>query len=79
MLKLGAMKWLFVLMSFLVGLKSEGRLLQEDEKKTKVFVMEIKAEIDPRMNHYVELALEEAVATRGGPGNYRNGYVWWCC
>lgn len=27
----------------------------------KVFVMEIKAEIDPRMNRYVELALEEAV------------------
>jgi len=26
----------------------------------KVFVMEIKAEIDPRMNRYVELALEEA-------------------
>jgi membrane-bound serine protease (ClpP class) len=28
----------------------------------KVFVMEIKSEIDPRMNRYVELALEEAVA-----------------
>ena len=27
----------------------------------KVFVMEIKAEIDPRMNRYVELALEEAM------------------
>lgn len=26
----------------------------------KVFIMEIKAEIDPRMNRYVELALEEA-------------------
>jgi membrane-bound serine protease (ClpP class) len=28
--------------------------------KTKVFVMEIKAEIDPRMNRYVDLALKEA-------------------
>ncbi|MEQ9426707.1 MAG: NfeD family protein [Cyclobacteriaceae bacterium] len=34
---------------------------QTDDVATKVFVMEIKAEIDPRMNHYVELALAEAV------------------
>jgi membrane-bound serine protease (ClpP class) len=30
------------------------------QQKPKVFVMEIRAEIDPRMNRYVELALEEA-------------------
>ncbi|MEO1652433.1 MAG: NfeD family protein [Bacteroidota bacterium] len=30
------------------------------EKKEKVFIMEIKAEIDPRMARYVKLALEEA-------------------
>lgn len=32
----------------------------KSEKKTKVMVMEIKAEIDPRMNRYVDLALTEA-------------------
>jgi membrane-bound serine protease (ClpP class) len=33
-------------------------------QKTKVMVMEIKAEIDPRMNRYVKLALENAEKTK---------------
>ena len=32
-------------------------------QKSKVMVMEIKAEIDPRMTRYVELALEHATST----------------
>jgi len=50
---------LFILTMFLNH--SHARQVQDSiDSKTKVFVMEIKAEIDPRMNHYVELALEEA-------------------
>lgn len=37
--------------------------MASEDSVTNVFVMEIKAEIDPRMNHYVELALEEAVSS----------------
>lgn len=55
------MKWLFFLVIWVVTYHSHAKFLQEaDTATTKVFVMEIKAEIDPRMNHYVELALEEA-------------------
>ncbi len=35
-----------------------GTLIAQEQKK--VFIMEIKAEIDPRMNRYVKLALEKA-------------------
>lgn len=38
-----------------------GKVVSQD-KKAKVMVMEIKSEIDPRTNHYVELALEHATA-----------------
>lgn len=34
--------------------------LPASAQETRVFVMEIKAEIDPRMNRYVELALDDA-------------------
>ncbi len=56
------MKWLFILLISTITHQSHANFYQEDEDvPAKVFVMEIKAEIDPRMNHYVELALEEAV------------------
>jgi membrane-bound serine protease (ClpP class) len=47
---------------FLIILLLPVWLIGEQPSKTKVFVMEIKAEIDPRMNRYVELALKEATA-----------------
>ncbi|MDA0193775.1 MAG: nodulation protein NfeD [Bacteroidetes bacterium] len=54
------MRLLLLYFIFLIG----HTVLAMDEDSTstakKVFVMEIKAEIDPRMNHYVELALDEA-------------------
>lgn len=44
-----------------IGYQSHAKVRQDSLKSdTKVFILEIKAEIDPRMNHYVELALEEA-------------------
>jgi membrane-bound serine protease (ClpP class) len=39
-------------------------LKAQDTAKKKVMVMEIKEEIDPRMNRYVELALAHAVKTK---------------
>jgi membrane-bound serine protease (ClpP class) len=42
-----------------VGLMAEWKQDQNPEKK-KVFVLEIRAEIDPRMNRYVDLAFKQA-------------------
>lgn len=52
------MKVLRLLVLFLLPL-----ITQAQQLSTKVMVMEIKAEIDPRMHRYVELALEHAKKT----------------
>ncbi len=44
----------------LVFLISTAAFAQEEKTKPKVFLMEIKSDIDPRMNRRVELALREA-------------------
>ena len=49
--------WLLLL---LISYQIELTAQDDDNPVANVFVMEIKAEIDPRMNHFVELALEEA-------------------
>lgn len=53
---------LSLLTAFLIGYQGHAKNLQDSVKTdARVFVMEINAEIDARMNHYVELALEEAI------------------
>ena len=54
------MKWLLLLLISIISHQIHANPPQDDGDTTSVFVMEIKAEIDARMNHYVELALDEA-------------------
>jgi len=54
-------KNLFVFLPFLLSQLAFAAEEDSTSSTKKVFVMEIKAEIDPRMNHYVELALDEAI------------------
>jgi membrane-bound serine protease (ClpP class) len=48
-----------ILLSLLLLLVA-GLSAQQDKGKQKIFVMEIRNDIDPRMNRYVELALQQA-------------------
>jgi membrane-bound serine protease (ClpP class) len=49
-----------VLYLLLAGLFFSPDLLAQESRKQKVFIMEIKSEIDPRTNRYTQLALDEA-------------------
>lgn len=49
---------IFLFISFMVSLNTSAQ--DKPEEKTKIFFMEIKADIDPRMNRYVSLALKES-------------------
>lgn len=52
----------FCLILFLIAVQVHGLAVAQDtlNARPKVFLMEIKSDIDPRMNRYVELALREA-------------------
>ncbi len=54
------MKWLLLLLISVISHQINDSPPQDNDDATSVFVMEIKAAIDARMNHYVELALVEA-------------------
>ncbi|MDQ3395491.1 MAG: nodulation protein NfeD, partial [Bacteroidota bacterium] len=53
-------KSLFIFTLFCFYLLPYDSIAQDANKRKKVFLMEIKSDIDPRMNRYVELALREA-------------------
>lgn len=53
-------KSLFIFISLYIVIVPSGSFAQEANQNPKVFLMEIKSDIDPRMNRYVELALKEA-------------------
>ncbi|WP_245701830.1 NfeD family protein [Roseivirga misakiensis] len=48
-----------LLLTFVVLAEEQAK---SDSTKTRVFLMEIRADIDPRMNRYVDLALEQATS-----------------
>lgn len=58
---MGRLKSFVIIICSLLQVLSAGKAVSQD-KKPKVMVMEIKSEIDPRTNHYVELALDHAKA-----------------
>ncbi|MFZ9503416.1 MAG: nodulation protein NfeD, partial [Cyclobacteriaceae bacterium] len=60
MKKLTGLLTICLLMSGLMPLYAQN----ESAKRSRVMIMEIRAEIDPRMNRYVKLALEHAEQTK---------------
>ena len=51
---------LFLLSLILMAPRLDAKAVSSDSVKTKVMVMEIKSDIDPRMSRYVDLALKDA-------------------
>lgn len=58
---MGRLKSFVIIICSLLQVLMATKVISQD-KKPKVMVMEIKSEIDPRTNHYVELALDHAKA-----------------
>ncbi|MTI39360.1 NfeD family protein [Fulvivirga lutimaris] len=58
---MGRLKSFVIIICLLLQILVTNQAISQDEK-AKVMVMEIKSEIDPRTNHYVDLALEHATA-----------------
>lgn len=56
---MGRLKSFVIIICLLIQVMAINQGVSQDEKP-KVMVMEIKSEIDPRTNHYVKLALENA-------------------
>lgn len=56
---MGRLKSFVIIICLLLQILANN-VVNGQDKKDKVMVMEIKSEIDPRTNHYVELALEHA-------------------